>query len=222
MNRILEFLPVITTLLAGIFTWNIYQDFKANRSMYLLWWTIGIFNYGLGALSESINIVFGWSAINLKFWYISGAILGGFILAQGTIYYLFPKRFGNWSALFWLIFIGTATICVILTPINRPEDFSGKLSGEVFEWQWVRYFTPFINLYGFIISFGSALYSVNKYFQQINRETRFIGSLYISVGILLTGIGGFYARIGYINILFITELIGLGFLYWGYRIIKLN
>ncbi len=222
MNRILEFLPLITTVLAGIFTWEIYQDFKANKTMYLLWWTIGIFNFGLGTLSESINIIFGWSEGNLKFWYITGALLGGFSLAQGTVYFLFSKRFGNWSTCLWLIFIGVAGVCIILTPISLPEDFSGKLTGDVFKWQWVRYFTPFINIYAFIFSFGSALYAANMYFKQITKEARFIGSIYISFGTLLPSIGGFYTKIGYVNILFISGLIGLGFIYRGYRIIKSN
>jgi len=222
MNRIAEFLPIITTLLAAIFTYQIYQHYRTIKAKYLLWWTIGIFNFGLGTLSESINILFGWSVINLKFWYITGALFGGFTLAQGMVYFLLSNKFGDRLTLFWLLFIGVAMVCVILSPVSIPEDFSGKLSGEVFQWQWVRYFSPFVNIYAFIFSFGGAVYSANQYFQQINKEDRFIGAIYISAGALLPGIGGIYTKIGYVDILFISELIGLFLIYWGYRIIRAN
>jgi hypothetical protein len=188
--------------------------------MYLLWWSIGVFNFGLGALSESINSLFGWSAFNLKFWYITGALLGGFTLAQGSVYFLLSRKFANWSAIIWSIFIFIAIFFIVLTPISLPRDFSGKLTGEVFEWDWVRYFSPFINIYAFIFSFGGALYAVNQYFNQIDKERRLVGCIYISFGTLLPSIGGFYTKLGYVNILFITGLLGLGFIYWGYRIIK--
>ncbi len=222
MSRIAEFLPIITTLLAAIFGYQMYQHYRARKTKYLLWWTIGIFNFGLGTLSESINILFGWSAFNLKFWYVTGALLGGFTLAQGTVYLLMSNKFGDRSTWMWSIFIGIAIICVILSPISLPDDFKGKLSGEVFEWQWVRLFSPFVNTYSFIFSFGGAVYSANKYFQQIDKESRFIGNIYISAGTLLPGIGGIYTKIGYVEVLFVTELIGLFLIYRGYRIIKLN
>jgi hypothetical protein len=220
MNRIAEFLPILTTILACIFTWEIFRHYKVRKTKYLLWWTLGIINFGLGTLSESINILFGWSEFNLRFWYITGALLGGFTLAQGTVYLLMSNKFGDRSTIIWAVFIGVAMTCVILTPITLPEDFTGKLTGEVFEWQWVRLFSPFINTYAFIFSFGGAVYSANKYFQQINKEARFVGNIYISAGTLLPGIGGIYTKIGYVEVLFVTELVGLFLIYRGYRIIR--
>ncbi len=222
MNRIAEFLPILTTLLAAVFTREMFQHYRRRKTKYFLWWTIGIITFGLGTLSESINLLFGWSEFNLRFWYITGALLGGFTLAQGTVYLLMPERFGDWTTVIWIIFVCVAATCVILTPLTIPEDFNGKLSGEVFEWQWVRLFSPFINTYAFVFSFGGAVYSANKYFQQIDKEARFIGNIYISAGTLLPGIGGFYTKIGYVEVLFVTELIGLFLIYRGYRIIKFN
>ena len=49
--------------------------------------------FSLGTLTESINAIFGWSEWNTKVWYIVGALLGGYPLAQGTIYLLMNKRF---------------------------------------------------------------------------------------------------------------------------------
>lgn len=222
MTKIIDFLPIITTILAAVFTREMYMNYKKNQNKYFLWWTIGIFTFGLGTLSESINILFGWSAINFKFWYIIGALLGGFTLAQGAVYFLMSEKIGDYTTAIGIIIISIPTYIVILTPLTIPEDFKGKLTGELFEWQWVRLFSPFINIYSFVFSFGGAVYSANKYFNQIDKEARFIGNIYISAGTLLPGIGGFYSKIGYTEVLFITEFIGLFMIYKGYNIIKSN
>lgn len=222
MIKIIEFLPILTTILAMYFTYEIAQHYSKFRTKYLLWWTIGIFNYGLGTMSESINILIGWNEINLKFWYITGALLGGFTIAQGTVYLLMPGKFGDRTTILWTIYIAIAMACVILTPAGIPEDYSGKMTGASFKWEWVRYFSPFINLYAFIFSFGGAIYAANKYFQQITKESKFIGCIYISFGALLTSIGGVYSKMGYINVLFITELIGLILIYMGYRYVRIG
>jgi len=38
----------------------------------------------------------------------------------------------------------------------------------------------------------------------------------------LPGIGGTFTRMGYVNVLFVTELTGLILIYIGYRIIKMD
>jgi hypothetical protein len=222
MNSFAEYLPILTTILAAIFTWEIYRHYKKKRTKYLLWWTIGVLNFGLGTFAEGMNLLLGWSELNLKLWYISGALLGGFTLAQGTVYLLMSEKFGDISTVLWSIFLGIAIVCVILTPISLPEGFEGKLNGSVFQWKWVRYFSPFPNTYALIFSFGGAVYSAIKYFRQTDKQVRFKGNVYISLGTLLPGIGGIYTKMGHVNVLFVTELIGLFLIYWGYRMIKLS
>ncbi|HEY1047165.1 MAG TPA: hypothetical protein VGF79_12040 [Bacteroidia bacterium] len=220
MDSIFRFLPVITTILAAIFAFEISALYRKWKTKYLLWWTIGIINFGIGTLSESINIFYGWSELNLKFWYITGAVLGGFTIAQGTAYFVLPNKLADRFTLFWVIYIGVAMTCIILSPAAPSEDSKGVLTGADFQWEWVRYFSPFINAYAFVFSFGGGVYSANKYFQQITKESRFIGCIYISVGSLAPSIGGIYTKMGYIDILFITELVGLGLIYKGFKIIK--
>ena len=50
----------------------------------------------------------------------------------------------------------------------------------------------------------------------------FGGNVFISIWVLLPGIGGTFTRMGYVNVLFVTELIGLILIYVGYRIIKMD
>src|SRR5262249_56076558 len=88
----------LSTVFSVFFLSRIVPHYLSKRSAYLLWWTLGVLTFGLGTLTESINAIFGWSEWNTKVWYIVGALLGGYPLAQGTIYLLMNKRFADISA----------------------------------------------------------------------------------------------------------------------------
>ena len=220
MNHLVEYLPIATTFLSFTFFLEILSHYLSRKKTYLLWWTIGVLTFGIGTFSESIHALFGWKAANVKFWYISGALLGGFPLAQGSVYLLMKRRFANATTILFLTIILIAAVAVILSPIQFGEDFDGRLSGKVFEWKWVRYFSPFINLYSFIFLVGGAIFSAFKYYKAGIKDDHFKGNIFIAVGALLPGIGGSFTRMGYVEMLFITELIGLALIYYGYRIIK--
>ncbi len=220
MKEITEYIPIATTILAAFFTTEIYKHYKARKTKYLLWWTIGVLTFGLGTLSESINILFGWNEINMKFWYIAGALLGGFPLAQGSVFLLMKKKFAKITSVIFVSLIGLASVFVILTPLTIPEFFDYKFSGSVFTWQWVRYFSPLINIYAFIFLAGGAIYSALRYYKLGQKEAPFKGNIFIAIGGLLPGVGGTFARMGYVEVLFAAELIGLLLIYIGYRIIK--
>jgi hypothetical protein len=215
-----SYIPVLTTLFSLFFLSRIIPHYLAKRSPYLLWWTLGVLTFGMGTLTESINAIFGWSEWNTKIWYIVGALLGGYPLAQGTIYLLMNKRFADISTAVCSAAIVVAAICVLLTPIAIPEGYDYRLTGRVFEWQWVRAFSPLLNLYAFIFLFGGAVYSAIQYFAKDRGQTRFLGNILIAIGALLPGIGGSFTRFGYVEVLYITELVGLVFIYGGYYMMR--
>jgi hypothetical protein len=220
MHPIVEYIPILTTLFSFYFFIDIYAHYKSRRTTYLLWWTIGVLTFGLGTLSESINVLVGWHPVNFKFWYIVGALLGGFPLAQGSVYLLMRKRFADITAVIFVSLIIIAAVCVVLSPIVIPAQYDYKLTGKILGWKWVRVFSPFINVYSFVFLVGGAIYSAIKYYKQMDKEARFKGNTLIAIGGLLPGIGGTFTRMGYVNVLFITELIGLITIYIGYRIIR--
>lgn len=220
MQTVAEYLPILTTILSIFFVREIYLHYRERRTTYLLWWTIGVLTFGLGTLAESIHVLAGWHPVNLKYWYIIGALMGGFPLAQGSVYLLMNRKFANTTTWLYCILIAVAAVCVILTPITLPPDYDYKLTGAVFEWKWVRYFSPFINIYAFIFLVGGAIWSAIKYSRAADKPARFKGNVFIAIGGLLPGIGGTFTRMGYVEVLFVTELIGLILIYVGYRIIK--
>lgn len=222
MNTIPEYIPIFTTIFSIYFFKEIFAHYKKRQTTYLLWWSIGVLTFGLGTLAESINVLFGWSAFNLKYWYIVGALLGGFPLAQGSVYLLMNRKFANVTTIIFVTLILIASIFIVMAPIELPDPFDGKLTGKVFGWTWVRYFSPFINLYAFIFLVGGAIFSAIKYYKKGIKEAPFRGNIFIAIGGLLPGIGGSFTRAGYVEVLYITEFIGLLLIYYGYKIIKKN
>ena len=220
MNNPAEYIPIGTTIFSIYFFREIYSHYAARKKKYLLWWTIGVLTFGLGTLAESINVLFGWSAINLKYWYIVGALLGGFPLAQGSVYLLMNRKFARATTIIFVTLIAVASLAVIASPVTLPADFDQKLSGKVFSWEWVRYFSPFINIYAFIFLVGGAIYSAIKYYRQGIRKAPFRGNIFIAIGGLLPGIGGSFTRMGYVEVLYVTEFIGLIMIFIGYMIIR--
>ncbi len=221
-TQYIEYVPIITTLFSIYFTREIYQHYREHKTKYLLWWTIGVITFGMGTLAESIHAVFGWNNFNLKYWYIVGALLGGFPLAQGSVYLLMKQKFASISSWVVVTLVVIASVFVILTPVVIPAGFDGRLTGAVFGWKWVRLFSPFINIYAFLFLVGGAVYSAIKYYGMKAREGRFKGNILIAIGALLPGLGGTFTRMGYVEVLFLTELTGLVLIYFGYRMARFD
>ena len=218
----IDYIPIFTTILSLYFFIEILKHYLFRKKKYLFWWMIGVATFGLGTLSESIHTIIGYNEFNLRFWYILGALLGGFPLAQGTVYLLFSKKFANQSSLFFISYILIASIFILMVPIKITESFDGGLTGQVFEWQWVRFFSIPINIYAFTFLVGGAIYSAYKYSKFKNLIYKVYGNTAIAIGGILPGIGGSFTRAGYIEVLFVTEFFGLALIYAGYKIIKYN
>ncbi len=111
MQNVTHYIPIFTTIFSIFFFVQLYQHWRMKPdAKYLMWWTIGVFFFGLGTLTESINVLIGWSLFNMKAWYIAGALLGAFPLAQGTVYLLFKKKTADILSWFFIIYIIIAAV----------------------------------------------------------------------------------------------------------------
>ena len=78
--------------------------------------------------------------------------------------------------------------------------------------------TPFINLYSVFFLAGGAVVSALRFRKAPGLRHRYLGNILIAVGALLPGIGGAMTRAGYVEVLYVTEFVGLLLIYWGYRL----
>ena len=177
-----------------------------------------MFTYGLGTFLEGFITLFGNSPFRNKAWYVAGAILGGYPLAQGSVYLHFSRRTANILTAITLPFIVLSGILVFLSPVDESLLQTFRPSGASLEWQWVRLLTPFINTYSAIFLIGSACYSAIRWSRVENGKNRAIGNALITIGALLPGIGGGMAKAGMVEALYVGEFIGIILIYAGYRI----
>lgn len=213
-----HYLPVATTLVAAVFTTVLWRHWRRKPdARYLLWWTIGVALYGIGTLTEALTTLFGWSEPVFRAWYIAGALLGGAPLAQGTVYLLLPRRRADRLAILLIAYVAIASAFVISTPLDMSLVETHRLSGDVIEWELVRLFSPLVNLYAVVFLIGGAIWSAVRYRRQGVTGARVRGNVLIAVGAILPGIGGSFARAGIVEVLYVTELIGLVLIWLGYR-----
>ena len=218
MPNPVPYLPVITTVLSLAFSGALLRRYLTRgRGPHLLVWAIGVLVYGVGTFTEAFTSVFGWNEGVFRAWYISGALLGGAPLAQGTVYLLLRRRTAHVLTACLVIVVLVASACVILSPVNPALAEAHRLSGKVLAWPWVRAFSPFINTYALIFLVGGALLSAVRFSRRKETHHRFVGNVLIAIGALLPGIGGAFTRFGYVEVLYVTELIGLSLIYLGYR-----
>ena len=221
MRDAVHFIPIATTVLAIVFAGVIVPHaHRKGWPAYLTWWALGVVAYGAGTLTESLTTIYGWDPAVFRAWYISGALLGGAPLAQGTVYLLLKKRTAHVLSALLVLAIVVASVFILRSPLEAPPPETYRLTGEVLGWQWVRAFSPFINIYAFVFLVGGAVWSAWQYRREPAARSRYVGNILIAVGALLPGIGGSFTRFGYVEVLYVTELIGLSLIFAGYLVMK--
>ncbi len=217
-HQIVLHLPILTTLCAAFFCAQLFARYRAKGGgLHLLWWGIGMATYALGTLTEAVTTLFGWHPFVFRLWYVAGAFLGGYPLAQGSIYLLMNRRFAHASAIVVTSFLAVASTLVFLTPLDTALAEPHRLSGAAIEWTWIRALSPFVNLYSVAFLVGGAVVSALRFRKAAALRHRYVGNILIAIGAVLPGIGGAMTRAGYVEVLYVTELVGLLLVYAGYR-----
>jgi len=213
-----HFIPILTTLLAIPFSLEIYRRYRRfPERLHLLWWALGIATYGVGTLTESLTTLLGWQEPIFRAWYVSGALLGAAPLAQGTVYLMLARRTAHVLTALLIAYVVVASIAVYLSPIDYAAVETHRLSGRVFAWQWVRMFSPLVNLYAVVFLIGGAIMSALRYSADPSTRHRMWANVLIAVGAILPGIGGTATRMGHVEVLYVTELAGMLLTWTGYR-----
>lgn len=214
-----HYIPVATTVLSLIFLVGLLNHyFKGGRKPHVAWWAIGVFTYGLGTALEGSITLFGNSVFLNKFWYVAGAILGGYPLAQGSVYLHMKKRTANILSAITVPAIIIISILIFASPVDISVMQEFKPTGEILVWQKLRLFTPIINIYAVIFLIGGAFYSSYIFFKSGENPNRALGNIFIAVGAILPGIGGALVKtIDLVEALYIGEFLGIILIWFGYK-----
>jgi hypothetical protein len=220
MLNLTHYIPILSAIVSLIFAWVLFRHWQRKPgALHLAWWTLGVFLYAAGTITEGLTALLGWHQLIFKLWYIVGAIWGAAPLAQGTVYLLLPRKAAHVLSVILLAYCGVASVCILLSPVNLALVDPTRLSGAVLAWQWVRILPALPNTYALVFLVGGALWSA-WYFRRKHASNRVWGNVLIAVGALLPGIGGSYTTQGYVEVLFITEFIGILLIWAGYYLIE--
>lgn len=222
MRHAIHYLPILTTILSVLFAASLFTRWRRRRSPHLGWWTFGIATYGLGTLIESIITLSGNTVLLTKLWYIAGALLGGYPLAQGSLWLSWPRPIARRLTIVSLAFVTFATVAVILSPVDLSKLELERPSGAVLAWHWVRLLTPFINLYAVFFLIGGAFRSAWRHYKERGHLYRAYGNTLIAVGAILPGIGGSMAKAGVVEALYVGECVGLMLIWLGDRVCSMQ
>ncbi|MEO7965037.1 MAG: histidine kinase N-terminal 7TM domain-containing protein [Gemmatimonadaceae bacterium] len=217
MRGVVQFLPILTTAFALAFAAALVRRYRSKGGgRHLAWWAIGTLTYAAGTTLEASITLFGWHEWMFRLWYIFGALLGGAPLAQGSVYLHLPKRVADRLTILLVVVIAVGSALVLIAPINHALIEPFRPTGKVLAWPWVRWISPFVNLYAFIFLVGGAAISARNFFRDPVMRHRAIGNVWIAVGALLPGVGGSFTRFGYTEVLYVTELVGIVLIYIGF------
>jgi hypothetical protein len=218
MRHAIHYLPILTTILSVLFAASLTAKWRRRQKPYLAWWAFGIATYGMGTAVESAITLFGNSIWLTKAWYITGALLGGYPLAQGSLWLSWPKKTAWRLTIVSLALVIAASIFTILSPVDMTHFEVERPSGALLAWKWVRLMTPFINIYAVYFLIGGAIKSAWRHYKERGHLHRAYGNALIAAGAILPGIGGSMAKAGVVEALYVGECIGIMLIWLGDRV----
>jgi hypothetical protein len=219
----MHYIPILSTLVSFVFAAAVLSRFRYKKGPHLLLWGIGLILYGLGTLSEVI-LGFTFSALMLKVWYLSGAMLTAAWLGQGTIY-LLVRRGGVAHALaalltvLSLVAIGlllAAPVTAAAAGFNPSQPVSAQYKEILTRGGAIIVLTIVLNLYGTLGLVGGALYSAFLFWRKRVLADRMLGNILIAAGALMPAMAGSFIKAGLADWLYVSELVGVVLMYIGF------
>ena len=219
----MHYIPFLSTLVTFAFAIAVFRRYLVRHGTHLLLWTIGLVWYGLGTLSEVI-LGLTFSGLVLKLWYLCGAMLTAAWLGQGTLHLLVRRVrvAGTLTGVLAAVSVLAAALILLapLTPAAATyrvdQPISSQYQAILTRSGGIIALTIILNIYGTLTLFGGAIYSAFLFWRKRVLFNRMIGNILIAAGALAPAIGGSFIRIGLVDMLYLTELLGVGLMYIGF------
>lgn len=217
----MNYLPYLSTIVTFAFTAAVFQRYRQRGGLYLLFWAIGLFLYGLGTLSEVI-LGLTFNPFVLKLWYLTGAMLTAAWLGLGTVHLLIRR--GHTAQVLTAVLIAVsvlASIFVFAAPVNSVVYEVSRPVSEQYKEIMTRsgmtiLLTILLNIFGTIALVGGAIYSAFLFWRKRILANRMYGNILIAAGALSPALGGTFLRTGLVDFLYLSELVGAILMFVGF------
>ncbi len=219
----MHIIPFLSTLVTFAFAAAVFARFLRRRGTHLLIWAIGLLFFGIGTLAEVI-LGFTFNSLVLKFWYLSGAMLTAAWLGQGTIHLLVRKGRLAWilTGLLTAVSILAASLILLspLSPAAPAYQLTQAISSQYKQFltrgSLTILLTILLNIYGTLTLVGGAIYSAIIFWRKRVLLNRMIGNILIAAGAMAPAMAGSFVRMGLVDALYLSELIGVVLMYIGF------
>ncbi|MBE3067574.1 MAG: hypothetical protein IMZ73_09135 [Chloroflexi bacterium] len=219
----MHYIPFLSTLVTFAFAAAVFTRYLKRRGPHLLLWTIGLLFYGIGTLSEVI-LALTFSGLVLKLWYLSGAMLTAAWLGQGTIHLLVRKPGIAWTltGILTAVSLLAATLILLapLTPAAASYNVTMAISSQykdiLTRGGLTIALTILLNIYGTLTLVGGAIYSAIIFWRKRVLLNRMIGNVLIAIGAIAPAMAGSFVKMGMVDALYLSELIGVVLMYIGF------
>jgi hypothetical protein len=219
----MHYIPFLSTLVTFAFAAAVFRSYLLKHGPHLLLWSLGLLWFGIGTLSEVI-LGLTFSGLVLKLWYLSGAMLTAAWLGQGTIHLLVRKHGVAWTLTGVLTAVSLlAATLVLLTPLtpaaasyNVTVAISSQYKDILTRSGLTIALTILLNIYGTLTLVGGAIYSAVIFWRKHVLLNRMIGNVLIAIGALAPAMAGSLVKMGWVDALYLSELIGVVLMYIGF------
>lgn len=219
----MHYLPFLSTLVTFAFATAVFIRYLRRRGPHLLMWTIGLLFFGIGTLAE-VLLAFSFSELILKLWYLGGAMLTAAWLGQGSVHLLIRKRGVAWTLTGILVAVSLlAAVLVLSAPItsaasayNVALPISSQYKGILTRGGATIALTILLNIYGTLTLVGGAIYSAIIFLRKHVLVNRMIGNILIAIGALAPAMAGSFVKLGLVDGLYLSELVGVVLMYIGF------
>ncbi len=214
-------LPFISTLITFGFAAAVFNRYRQRRGAHLLLWGIGLVLYGVGTFTEAY-LAWQWSALALRLWYLSGAMLTAAWLGQGTAHLLVRRR---------NVAPGLTALLIVVSIVSAISVFTARLDGAAFDARipvsaqykallerssLTLILTILLNIYGTLWLVGGAAWSAYLFARKQVLPHRVVGNLLIAGGALLPASAGIQIRLSLGDWLYLSELLGAALMFVGF------
>jgi hypothetical protein len=219
----MHILPILSTVVTFAFAIAVFQRYLVKHGTHLLVWTIGLIWYGIGTLAE-VLLGLSFNGLVLKLWYLSGAMLTAAWLGQGTIWLLVRRRgiapilTGVLAAVSLLaaVMVLSAPLTSAAASYNVSQPISSQYQDILTRSGLTIVFTILLNIYGTLTLVGGAIYSAVIFWRKRILLHRMIGNILIAVGALAPAMAGSFVKLGLVDGLYVSELIGAILMFIGF------
>lgn len=219
----MNIISLLSTIVSFAFTIAVFQRYLSRKRPYLLMWSIGLFLYGLGTLTE-VLLSLSFNPLLLKLWYLCGAMLTAAWIGMGTIHLLVRRGRIAWGITAGLGLVSLASLALIAAaPVTAAA--SGYQPAVAVSAQYkdilvrpgaVVALTIILNIFGTIAVVGGAIYSAYLFWRKQVLLNRVLGNVLIAAGALAPAMAGSFVKTGLVDILYISELIGAVLMFMGF------